>query len=171
MHQLLAEELPSNGDMCGCCAKACVITGSTPVPSRLGQGQMQHMPRSRKQSRASPPPGPLRISPPHLSVSPTLRPSSSLLNLHIHAQNAGTLGPTIPSPLSQDPTLGSSASSMSDIDMNEGILIQDSDHKEDTVETDDVTVTGLIEQSGPTEENKKILRDQLRKTLNQSKSG
>jgi vacuolar fusion protein MON1 len=60
---------------------------------------------------------------------------------------------------------------MSDIDMNEGILIQDSDHKEDTVETDDVTVTGLIEQSGPTEENKKILRDQLRKTLNQSKSG
>lgn len=55
--------------------------------------------------------------------------------------------------------------------MNEGILIQDSDQKEDAGEIDDVTVTGHVEQSGTTEEDKKILRDQLRKTLNQSKSG
>jgi len=55
--------------------------------------------------------------------------------------------------------------------MNEGILIQDSDHKEDPVETDDVTATGYVDQPGTSEEDKKILRDQLRKTLNQSKSG
>lgn len=102
-------------------------------------------------------------------MSPTLRPSSSLLNLHIHAQNVGTT--TISSSLSQDATLRSSASSITDIDLNEGILIQDSDQKEDTGETDDVTVSGHVEQSGSTEEDKKILRDQLRKTLNQSKSG
>ena len=154
--------------MCGCCAKAFVIAGSNAVLS--GTGQMQHIPRSRKQSKASPPPGPPRISPPHLSVSQTLRPSSSLLNLHIHGQNVGTT--TITSPLSsQDATSRSSASSITDIDMNEGILIQDSDQKEDAGEIDDVTVTGHVEQSGTTEEDKKILRDQLRKTLNQSKSG
>ncbi|KAF8349271.1 trafficking protein Mon1-domain-containing protein [Amanita rubescens] len=55
--------------------------------------------------------------------------------------------------------------------MNEGILIQDSDHKEDPAEADDVTATGYVDQPGTSEEDKKILRDQLRKTLNQSKSG
>ncbi|KAK2465184.1 hypothetical protein APHAL10511_002538 [Amanita phalloides] len=127
-----------------------------------------HTPRSRKQSKASPPRGTPRISPPHLTVSQSLHPSSSLSNLHIHGQNVGT--PKTPSPLPQDATLKSSASSITDIDIGEGFLIQDLDQKEDPPETDDVVVTGHVEQPGHSEDNKKLLRDQLRKTLNQSKS-
>lgn len=155
--------LPSNDGMCGCCASFCNGTDATQT------GQMQHVPRSRKQSKASPPPGPPRIPPPHPTVAPSLRPSASLLNLHIHGQNVGTS--TTTTPPSHDTTLKSSASSITDVDINEGILIQDSDQKEDHVETDDVTATGYVDQPGTSEEDRKILRDQLRKTLNQSKSG
>ncbi|PFH53895.1 hypothetical protein AMATHDRAFT_186512 [Amanita thiersii Skay4041] len=73
-----------------------------------------------------------------------------------------------PSTSSQEP-VGSSASSVLEIDINEGILIQDADQKDDTVESDDVTVTGHVEQPNSSEENKRTLRDQLRKTLSQSK--
>jgi hypothetical protein len=58
---------------------------------------------------------------------------------------------------------------MIDVDMNEGMLIHDSDHKGDAVETDHVTITGHVEQPTISEENKRVLRDQLRKTLNQSR--
>ncbi|KAM6494152.1 Trafficking protein Mon1 domain containing protein [Amanita muscaria] len=53
--------------------------------------------------------------------------------------------------------------------MNERILIQDVDHKGEAVETDETTIAGHVEQSIGSEERKKVLRDQLRKTLNQSR--
>ncbi|KAF8630953.1 hypothetical protein AX17_005309 [Amanita inopinata Kibby_2008] len=126
---------------------------------------MQQIPRSRKPSVAGSISTASRPSPSHLSVSPALRPSASLSNLHIHGQNVGMAVPTV-----TQESLESSASSVIDVDMNEGILIRDSDQKEEPIETDDVTVTGHVEQPGFSEENKKNLRDQLRRTLSQSKS-
>jgi len=93
---------------------------------------MSYDPRSRTISRPSHPiTGIPTTSPGSRLVIPPLKPSPSLSNLHIHSHNI-----TAPEdesdfstslPLPQEGALGSSASSVINVDLNEGILIQDAD--------------------------------------------
>jgi hypothetical protein len=71
--------------------------------------------------------------------------------------------PTITFQPPPNPALDSTASSVVNLDLNEGILIQDVDAETDTVDGEDVTVMGIVHTTD--EASKKSLRDQLRKTL------
>ncbi|KAF9454806.1 hypothetical protein P691DRAFT_754359 [Macrolepiota fuliginosa MF-IS2] len=127
---------------------------------------MSHTPRSRTLSRPSPPHvGAPRASPSRL-VIPPLHSSPSLSNLHIHSHNIPGPNdidippvPTIP----REHALESSASSIINVDMNEGILIQDMDTDTDVAEEDSIEVTRPVAITN--EESKKFLREQLRRTL------
>jgi putative ubiquitin-RnfH superfamily antitoxin RatB of RatAB toxin-antitoxin module len=59
--------------------------------------------------------------------------------------------------------LESSASSIINVDMNEGILVQDVDTDTDIAEEDSTEVMRPVIVTN--EESKKLLREQLRKTL------
>lgn len=123
---------------------------------------MSHTPRSRTLSRPSPP---ARASPSRL-VIPPLHPSPSLSNLHIHSHNTTTSNePEAPSlsTAQREQALESSASSIINVDINEGILIQDMDTDTDVAEEDSVEVARPIMTTN--EESKRLLREQLRKTL------
>jgi len=129
--------------------------------------QMSQTPRTRSRttSRVGAPGSTVtRSSPSRLAVPPTLRPSPSLSNLHIHSHNTAVEIPPIP-PHPQNSVLNSSASSVVNLDLNEGILLQDVDAEVDTVDSEDVTVMGLVDSSAGDEDSKKTLRDQLRNTL------
>ncbi|CAA7261420.1 unnamed protein product [Cyclocybe aegerita] len=129
---------------------------------------MTETPRSRSISRASTP-GLSRPSPSRLTISPSLRPTPSLSNLHIHG-HASTPAVDIP-PLPArvvDNILDSSASSVIDMDPAEGILVQDIDADAEHTDAEDVETidkSGMvaIQDEGP----KQMLRDQLRKSLSQ----
>lgn len=82
-----------------------------------------------------------RSSPSQLTVSPTLRPSPSLSNFN-HL-------------------LDSSASSVIEMDPGEGILIHDIDAEVDQTDAENVEVF----VSTSTDEQKQLLRDQLRRSL------
>ncbi|KAJ7600833.1 trafficking protein Mon1-domain-containing protein [Mycena floridula] len=109
-----------------------------------------------------------RSSPSRLAIPRGLRASSSLTNLRVLSQNGGTstvsddIPPVPPFPATHalNSTLHSSASSVANLDLNEGILIQDIGSELDSLETDDVVQTRLGD-----EEAKKSLRDKLRRTL------
>lgn len=127
---------------------------------------MSHTPRSRTLSRPSPPHvGASKASPSRL-VIPPLHPSPSLSNLHIHGHNAAAPGDSDAPPLPAFPreqVLESSASSMINVDMNDGILIQDMDTDTDITEEDSAEVARQVTITN--EESKRFLREQLRKTL------
>ncbi|KAJ3501513.1 hypothetical protein NLJ89_g9305 [Agrocybe chaxingu] len=124
---------------------------------------MAETPRSRSISRASTP-GLSRPSPSRLTISPSLRPTPSLSNLHIHG-HAST--PPVDIPLlpagAVDNILDSSASSVIDMDPAEGILVQDIDADAEHTDAEDI---GMIDKSGivttQDEGPKQMLRDQLR---------
>ncbi|KAF4599518.1 Vacuolar fusion protein mon1 [Pleurotus pulmonarius] len=120
-----------------------------------------HTPRSRTPSRASTPaftrPGSSRI------VIPTLR----------HASSKATLTPTTVSNDNSPPSrqvLDSAASSVLDLDMTEGILLQEAETDADAAEGEEVNVMGSLNTTAGHEDSKQSLRDQLRKTLNRKQS-
>jgi hypothetical protein len=75
--------------------------------------------------------------------------------------------PPIPN-AQREQALESSASSIINVDINEGILIQDMDTDTDITEEDPFEATHTVATTN--EESKKFLREQLRKTLS-SKQG
>lgn len=118
---------------------------------------------SRGPSRPSTPsPNPNRSAPSRLAIPPTLRASSSLTNLRVHAQPTPPPVPPLPASV-----LNSSASSVANLDLTEGILIQDLDAEVEPIDTDEGIAIGHLDTSARTEDSKKSLRDQLRKTLTQ----
>ncbi|KAG7088287.1 hypothetical protein E1B28_012299 [Marasmius oreades] len=127
--------------------------------------------RSRTPSRASTPNPTLNRSPSRFTIPPALRPSPSLSNLQVHSFNNPSVSDTPPPPvpsvtLSQQ--LDSSASSIVNLDLNEGILIQDGEAETEVAE-EDIVVSPP--DGSPTDENtKRMLRDQLRKTLSYKSS-
>ncbi|RDB17851.1 Vacuolar fusion protein MON1 [Hypsizygus marmoreus] len=112
-------------------------------------------------------PGLSKTPPSRLAVPPTIRPSPSLSNLHIHSHAVESA--VIPPSQSQNPALDSTASSVFNLDLNEGIMIQDVDAETESAE--DITVMSLESDIDRGEEDsKKTLRDQLRKTLSHKTS-
>ncbi|KAJ7025400.1 trafficking protein Mon1-domain-containing protein [Mycena alexandri] len=112
-----------------------------------------------------------RSSPSRLAIPPALRPSPSLSNLRVHSYGSGSStvatsesAPTVSFQAQQNPSLDSTASSVVNLDLNEGILIQDVDVDTDTVDGEDITVMGIV-NAATDEASKKSLRDQLRRTL------
>jgi len=113
-------------------------------------------------------PGLRKTSPSRLAVSSGLRPAPSLSNLHIHSHSLEPLA--LPSvPLSSQ-ALDSSASSVFTVDINEGILLQSEDTE--TEEAEEVTVLSRDSDVASIDEgSKRVLRDQLRRTLSRKASG
>ncbi|KAK7469379.1 Vacuolar fusion protein mon1 [Stygiomarasmius scandens] len=128
---------------------------------------------SRAPSRSTTPgPAISRSASSRLTIPPTLRSSPSLTSLKVHSHNAGssTVASTAqPSVISTTQTLDSSASSVVNMDMNEGILVQDVEAEVDTME-EDAVVERKEDSKIMDEENKKLLRDKLRKTLSHKAS-
>ncbi|KAF7346547.1 hypothetical protein MSAN_01882800 [Mycena sanguinolenta] len=115
-----------------------------------------------------------RSGPSRLAIPPVLRPSPSLSNLRVHSYSAGSStvavsesAPTITFQPPSNPALDSTASSVVNLDLNEGILIQDMDEA-DTADGEDITVMGIAHVTD--EASKKSLRDQLRRTLSHKPS-
>ncbi|KAJ7133021.1 trafficking protein Mon1-domain-containing protein [Mycena filopes] len=113
-----------------------------------------------------------RSSPSRLAIPPALRPSPSLSNLRVHSYGAGSStvatsesAPTVSFHPQPNPSLDSTASSVVNLDLNEGILIQDVDGDADTVDGEEITVVMGIVNAATDEASKKSLRDQLRRTL------
>ncbi|KDQ62528.1 hypothetical protein JAAARDRAFT_189835 [Jaapia argillacea MUCL 33604] len=126
---------------------------------------MPETPRSRKPSRAGTPiPGaaPSRLNPP-------LRPTHSLSSLQVYTRKASSTPPS-PGPI-QFPSstsqldVGSSASSVINMDVSEGILVPEADVEVDTVEGEEGSAIGRVAAPSADEDSKKHLRDQLRRTL------
>jgi hypothetical protein len=123
--------------------------------------------RSRTSSRSATP-GPIS----HLVVSHVLKSTRSLTNLNIHAPSSPSrFNNTHASASPPSQVLDSSASSVTNLDISEGILIQDADAEADTAEAEEAPVMGVLESAAGGDESKKTLRDHLRKTLNQRQSG
>ncbi|KAH7885260.1 DUF254-domain-containing protein [Phlebopus sp. FC_14] len=103
---------------------------------------------------------PLPKSPSRMAVPPAPRPTRSLSNLKASASA------TSQSPAIQPSTTGleSSASSVINLDLNEGILVHDVDAEVDTVDSEETTAVGQIDEVAD-EESRKSLRDRLRRTL------
>lgn len=97
-------------------------------------------------------------SPAHnLVIPPVLHSPPSLSNLNDHHFNAGNLSVTTPG-------LESSASSVTNLDLNDGILVHEVDPEVDTTHSEDTTAVGQIDDVAD-EESRKNLRDHLRRTL------
>ncbi|KAF7314479.1 hypothetical protein MKEN_00920900 [Mycena kentingensis (nom. inval.)] len=111
----------------------------------------------------------LARSPSRLAIPPALRPSPSLSNLQVRYSSGTTAEaiPPVPTPPQPQSTLDSTASSVVNLDLNEGILIQDVDADTDTVDGEEIT--GILSASTD-EASKKSLRDQLRRTLSHKPS-
>jgi vacuolar fusion protein MON1 len=107
-------------------------------------------------------PGP--HSPSRLVVAPSLRPTHSLSNLHVHMSSLSPGGPTT-SHTGEE----SSASSIINVDTSEGILVPEADAEVGLV---DEAGNAYVTASTPAgdEASKKALRDHLRWTLNKKDS-
>src|SRR5262245_41971563 len=124
-------------------------------------------PRSRTPSRVA--------VPSRLVISHVVRPTNSLTNLHAHAHSQASQGspPRPANHLTFDPTpqvLDSSASSIVDVDMSGGILVQDVESEAELVDVEDGNAVGQMANTAGADESKKTLRDQLRRTLSQKRS-
>lgn len=64
----------------------------------------------------------------------------------------------------------SSTSSVLNLDIGEGIMIQDSDVDAETTDAEESTVLAQLQSNGTDEDARKTLRDQLRRTLNERPS-
>lgn len=123
-------------------------------------------PRSRCMASPSPPKPPSRAgtpgphSPSRLVVAPSLRPTPSLSNLHVHMSSISP-GVTTTSHTGEE----SSASSIINVDTSEGILVPEADAEVGLV---DEAGNAYVTASTPAgdEASKKALRDHLRWTLN-----
>ena len=107
-----------------------------------------------------------KTSPSRLAPAPSLRPAPSLLNLHIHGHSVEPISLPSAPPISQ--ALESSASSVFTVDPNEGILLQSDT---ETEEAEDIAVLSRESDVEKVDnDSKKVLRDQLRRTLNRKAS-
>ncbi|KAF5338985.1 hypothetical protein D9611_008733 [Ephemerocybe angulata] len=120
---------------------------------------MSHTPNmSRKSSFAAPS---------RLNVPPSLRPSPSLSNLHIHSHSTGPpnaleslLLPT------RDAVLDSSASSVVNMDMTEGILVQETDSTVDSLGVlEEVAASSHLDQPMDTSESAQLLKEHLKRSM------
>ncbi|KAH0586153.1 hypothetical protein H2248_007418 [Termitomyces sp. 'cryptogamus'] len=128
------------------------------------------MPRSPSRTRT--PPSSSSTSdvapktPTSLLVAPNIRSSPSLSNLHIHSPSL-ELSNILPVPsihTQSSSVLDSTASSVINLDLNEGILVHDGDvEKECPEEINVTTLESNIQRSD--EASKRTLRDHLRRTL------
>ncbi|OAX38771.1 DUF254-domain-containing protein [Rhizopogon vinicolor AM-OR11-026] len=98
-----------------------------------------------------------RPSSPTRLVIPSIHPTPSLSNIKDHRSS------TLSVPLLPTPGLESSASSVTNLDLNEGILVHDLDPDVDTTRSED-TAVGQIDDVA-SEESRRNLRDHLRRTL------
>ena len=108
-----------------------------------------------------------KTSPSRLVPQHNLRPAPSLPSLHIHGHNLEPL--TLPSVPSTSQALESSASSVFTVDPNDGILLQSEDTE--TEEAEETVAVSRESIDRVDEDSKRILRDQLRRTLNRKASG
>lgn len=109
-----------------------------------------------------------RSSPMRLSVAPALHPSPSLSSLHIHSHNTPPYTDSPPFQLkSAEHFLDSSASSVIDVEPPEGLLIHDLDAETNPSDTEDIYAADQAPGPAPGEESKHLLREQLKKSLNQ----
>ncbi|KAG1745888.1 DUF254-domain-containing protein [Suillus paluster] len=97
-------------------------------------------------------------SPAHLVIPPVLHSPPSLSNIKDHHFSSGNL---LSAPM---PGLESSASSVTNLDLNDGLLVHDVDPEVDTTHSEDTTAVGQIDDVAD-EESRKNLRDHLRRTL------
>ncbi|OJA17220.1 hypothetical protein AZE42_00206 [Rhizopogon vesiculosus] len=102
-----------------------------------------------------------RPSSPTRLVIPSIHPTPSLSNIKDHRSS------TLSVPLLPTPGLESSASSVTNLDLNEGILVHDVDPDVDTTRSED-TAVGQIDDVA-SEESRRNLRDHLRRTLSVQK--
>jgi len=127
---------------------------------------MTETPRSISRSST---PGLARSSPSRLAIPPSLRPSPSLSNLHIHSHNNTVPSDILPVPQplkSGDQYLDSSASSVMDVEPAEGLLIQDLDADTNHTDTEDMdSLDNTTVPPTPADGTKQLLRDQLRRSL------
>ncbi|KAG2037788.1 DUF254-domain-containing protein [Suillus americanus] len=96
-------------------------------------------------------------SPHNLVIPPVLHSPPSLSNIKDHHFSTGNLSVTTPG-------LESSASSVTNLDLNDGILVHEVDPEVDTTHSEDTTAVGQIDDVAD-EESRKNLRDHLRRTL------
>jgi hypothetical protein len=119
---------------------------------------MASSPSSQTPSRAG---TPAPQTPSRLVIAPFLRPTHSLSNLHVHMSGLS------PGPVSTTSHTGeeSSASSIINVDMGEGILVPEADAEVGVA--DGEVGNAYVTASSPIgdEASKKALRDHLRKTL------
>ena len=123
------------------------------------RNSLSHM-RSRTPSRSG-------TSTP-ISVPSTIRLTRSSSNLHIRSSSPL---PAVPHHLTGSPSndVPSSASSIINFDMSDGILVPETD-AEAEMDRDQVSALGQMNSVAGDEESKKNLRAQLRKTLNKKQS-
>ncbi len=113
----------------------------------------------------------LRRSASKLTVAPTLRPSPSLSNLHIHSYNNANqatahMDITLLNISPSRDHLDSSGSSVINMDPTEGLLIQDVDPDTDN---EDLSIDKSWPPSSTSDSDgqKQALREQLKKSLSQ----
>lgn len=103
---------------------------------------------------------PLPRSPSRLVISPASRHPPSVPSRQPHGSASASHSPHI------QPATGleSSASSVANLDISDGILVHDVDAEVETTASEESTAVGQIDDIAG-EESKKSLRDQLRRTL------
>lgn len=112
---------------------------------------------SRTPSRSS---TPLHRSPSRLVIPPVPIHTLSVPNFQLHGTMSASQSPHI-----QPATdLESSASSVINLDISDGILVADVDAEVETAASEETTAVGQIDDVAD-EESRKSLRDQLRRTL------
>ncbi|KAH9969593.1 trafficking protein Mon1-domain-containing protein [Russula dissimulans] len=119
--------------------------------------------RSRTPSRAG---TPCPQTPSRLVVPPSLRPTHSLSNLHVHMSGLSPGAATTSHHTGEE----SSASSIINVDMGEGILVTETDAEVGLVDAEPGNVYASASASAGDEASKRALRDHLRRTLNKRDS-
>lgn len=127
--------------------------------------------RSRTISRSGTP-GLLRSSASKITVAPTLRPSPSLSNLHIHSysnpnQATAHMDTTLLNVSPPRDHLDSSGSSVINMDPTEGLLIQDVDPDTDNEDLESIDKSWPPTSTSDSDRQKQVLREQLKKSLSQ----
>ncbi|TFK27965.1 DUF254-domain-containing protein [Coprinopsis marcescibilis] len=106
-------------------------------------------------------------APSRLTLPPSLRPSPSLSNLRVHSHSLSP--PQVPEASSlrpKDAVLDSSASSVVNIDMAEGIIMQETESTADSLDNDDrASMSTNVNQTMSHADSKQLLRQQLKKSL------
>ena len=127
------------------------MTGmTTPSPTRSQTPSRSATPAPQSRSR--------------LVIAPSLRPTHSLSNLHVHMSGLSPGG--MPSHTGEE----SSASSIINVDMGDGILVPEADAEVGLVDAEAGNAYVSVSTPASDEASKKALRDHLRRTLNKKDS-